>query len=68
VVVVGTVTQICVDETIRGAFELGVRAVLVSDGVSSFDPELHRATLRNVAMKFGRVMTSDGLLHELSGG
>jgi nicotinamidase-related amidase len=68
VVVVGTVTQICVDETVRGAFELGVRAVLVSDGVSSFDPELHRATLRNVAMKFGRVMTSDGLLHELSGG
>jgi isochorismate hydrolase len=27
----------------------------VSDGVSSFDPELHAATLRNVAMKFGRV-------------
>jgi nicotinamidase-related amidase len=56
-----------VDETVRGAFELGVRAVLVSDGVSSFDAELHRATLRNVAMKFGRVMTSaellDGLPH-----
>jgi nicotinamidase-related amidase len=68
VVVVGTVTQICVDETVRGAFELGVRAVLVSDGVSSFDPELHHATLRNVAMKFGRVMTSAELLDGLPRG
>jgi nicotinamidase-related amidase len=68
VVVVGTVTQICVDETVRGAFELGLRAVLVSDGVSSFDPELHHATIRNVSMKFGRVMTAPELLHELPPG
>lgn len=68
VVVVGTVTQICVDETVRGAFELGLRAALVSDGVSSFDPELHRATIRNVAMKFGRVMTAAQVLHELAPG
>lgn len=68
VVVVGTVTQICVDETVRGAFEIGLRAILVEDGVSSFDPELHRATLRNVAMKFGRVTTSAELLEELGDG
>jgi nicotinamidase-related amidase len=68
IVVVGTVTQICVDETVRGAFEVGLRAVLVSDGVSSFDPELHRATIRNVAMKFGRVMSSTELLDELPRG
>ena len=68
VVVVGSVTQICVDETVRGAFELGLRAVLVPDGVSSFDAELHHATIRNVAMKFGRVMTSAELLDELPRG
>lgn len=62
VVVTGTVTQICVDETVRGAFELGLRAVLVRDGVSSFDPDLHQATLRNVAMKFGRVMSAADVL------
>jgi nicotinamidase-related amidase len=66
VVVVGTVTQICVDETVRGAFEHGLRTVLVSDGVSSFDAELHRATLRNVAMKFGRVMSAAAVLDELA--
>jgi len=68
VVVVGTVTQICVDETVRGAFEKGLRAVLVSDAVSSFDPGLHDATIRNVAMKFGRVMAAAALLDELRRG
>jgi nicotinamidase-related amidase len=55
VVVTGTVTQICVEETVREGFHRELEMVLVSDGVSSFDPELHSATLRNVAMKFGRV-------------
>jgi nicotinamidase-related amidase len=55
VVVTGTVTQICVEETVREGFHRELEIVLVSDGVSSFDPELHAATLRNVAMKFGRV-------------
>ena len=39
VVVTGTVTQICVDETARGAFREGLKAVMVSDAVSSFDPD-----------------------------
>ena len=34
----GTVTQICVDETARGAFREGLKAIMVSDAVSSFDP------------------------------
>jgi nicotinamidase-related amidase len=55
VAVTGTVTQICVEETVREGFHRELGMVLVSDGVSSFDPELHAATLRNVAMKFGRV-------------
>jgi nicotinamidase-related amidase len=55
VVLTGTVTQICVEETVREGFHREFEMVLVSDGVSSFDPELHAATLRNVAMKFGRV-------------
>lgn len=66
VVVTGTVTQICVDETVRGAFEAGLKAVLISDGVSSYDPTLHAATLRNVALKFGRVITAQDLLRELT--
>jgi nicotinamidase-related amidase len=55
VVVAGTVTQICVEETVREGFHRELEMVLVKDGVSSFDSELHAATLRNIAMKFGRV-------------
>ena len=61
-VTVGTVTQICVEETVREGFHRGFEMVMVSDGVSSFDPELHAATLRNIGMKFGRVERSDLLL------
>jgi nicotinamidase-related amidase len=55
VVATGTVTQICVEETVREGFHRELEMVLVEDAVSSFDPDLHAATLRNVAMKFGRV-------------
>jgi ureidoacrylate peracid hydrolase len=53
--VTGTVTQICVEETVREGFHRDLEMVLVEDAVSSFDPDLHAATLRNIAMKFGRV-------------
>jgi nicotinamidase-related amidase len=65
VVITGTVTQICVDETARGAFREGLKTVMVSDAVSSFDPALHQATLANFAMKFGWVMTADEVLTAL---
>jgi nicotinamidase-related amidase len=61
VVTVGTVTQICVEETVREGFHRGFEMVMVRDGVSSFDPELHAATLRNIEMKFGRVEPSERL-------
>jgi nicotinamidase-related amidase len=58
VVVTGVVTQICVEDTVRQGMQRGFEMVLVSDGVASFDEELHRTTLRNVAMKFGVVVDS----------
>lgn len=54
-VVTGTVTQICVEETAREAFHHGFRTTMVSDGVSSYAPDLHAATLKNFALKFGWV-------------
>lgn len=54
-VVTGTVTQICVEETAREAFHHGFRTTIVSDAVSSYAPDLHAATLKNFAMKFGWV-------------
>ena len=65
VVAVGTVTQICVEETVREGFHRGLEMVMVRDAVSSFDPDLHTATLRNIEMKFGRVESAETVLAAL---
>ncbi|MBV9564082.1 MAG: cysteine hydrolase [Bradyrhizobium sp.] len=64
-VVVGTVTQICVEETARQAFHHGYQTTIVSDGVSSFAPDLHAATLKNFAMKYGWVADTATVLEGL---
>lgn len=61
-VITGTVTQICVEETAREAFHHGYRSTIVADAVSSFAPDLHAATLANFAMKFGWVADSGDVL------
>lgn len=60
--IVGTVTQICVEETVREGYKRGFEMVVAADGVSSFDPELHRSTLRNLAGKFAVVTDTAELL------
>jgi nicotinamidase-related amidase len=62
--VIGTVTQICVEETVREGFRRGYEVIVAEDAVSSFDDELHRATLRNLAHKFA-VVTDTAALHEV---
>src|SRR5688572_25937815 len=64
--ITGTVTQICVEETAREAFHHGFRTTLVEDGVSSFAPDLHAATLKNFGMKFGWVAKSERIISALS--
>jgi nicotinamidase-related amidase len=63
--VTGTVTQICVEETAREAFHYGYKTTLVSDAVSSYLPELHAATLKNFSLKFGWVSTTSEVLQAL---
>jgi len=64
-VVCGTVTQICVEETARESFHLGLKTAVLSDCVSSYDPGMHAATLKNFALKFGRVLDSGALAAEI---
>jgi nicotinamidase-related amidase len=62
IVITGTVTQICVEETAREAFHHGFRTTIAADAVSSFAPDLHAATLKNFAMKFGWVAESESII------
>jgi nicotinamidase-related amidase len=66
VVVVGTVTQICVADTVHGAFHRGFEAVAVDDATSSFDEAQHRAVLQNISLKYGWVMSTDEVLARLN--
>lgn len=65
--VIGTVTQICVEETVREGFRRGYEVVVAADAVSSFDDELQRATLRNLAQKFAVVSDTATLQEALTG-
>lgn len=58
----GTVTQICVEETGREAFHHGYPTTIAADAVSSYAPDLHAAALKNFAMKFGWVTDTDTAL------
>ncbi len=66
VLISGTVTQICVEDTARGAFHEGFQAAVVADAVSSYAPELHRASLQTLAMKYGRVVKAQDALAEMA--
>jgi nicotinamidase-related amidase len=65
VLITGTVTQICVEDTARGAFHEGFQAAVIADAVSSYAPDLHRASLQTLATKYCRVMTADEALREM---
>jgi nicotinamidase-related amidase len=65
VLVTGTVTQICVEETARESFHRGYRTTVVSDAVSSYLPDLAAATLKNFSLKFGWVSTAAEVMDAL---
>ncbi|MBA4384499.1 MAG: hypothetical protein C0410_07160 [Anaerolinea sp.] len=64
-IVVGTVTQICVADTVHDAFSLGYKVLVVSDLVTSFMPVMQDAFVKNFAMKFGWVEKSDEVIHSI---
>jgi nicotinamidase-related amidase len=65
VLVTGTVTQICVEETARESLKRGYATTIVSDAVSSYMPDLHAAVLKNFALKFGWVSTAAEVMRGL---
>jgi nicotinamidase-related amidase len=65
VLVTGTVTQICVEETARESSKRGYRTTIISDAVSSYMPDLHAAVLKNFALKFGWVSPAAAVIDEL---
>lgn len=63
VVPVGVSTNVCVESTLRDAFELGYYVCVPGDLCASWDQELHDATLKNVNARFGLVCDQQSLLN-----
>ncbi|MFC6669976.1 cysteine hydrolase family protein [Marinobacterium aestuariivivens] len=63
VIPVGVSTNVCVESTIRDAFELGYYVCVPGNLCASWDTELHNATLKNVNARFGLVCDQASLLN-----
>ena len=57
-VVCGVTTNICVESTVRDAFHLGYKVVLISDGTAEIDEDRYRASLKTMEYAFGKVITT----------
>jgi ureidoacrylate peracid hydrolase len=62
VVTTGVSTNVCVESSLREAFELDYYVCIPSDGVASWDMGLHEATLQTVNHRYGLVTTCDELI------
>lgn len=68
VVVTGTVTNVCVETTVREAAAAGYRVVLVADACAANRDQDHHATLHVVHRSFGDVRGTDEVLALIAAG
>jgi len=64
-IIVGCAAPFCIDDTVTGAFDRQYQNLIVSDAIGYFDKEFLANSLRRIAMKYGRVLTTKELLTEM---
>ena len=64
-IIVGCAAPFCIDDTVTGAFDRQYQNFVVSDAIGYFDKEFLQSSLRRIAMKYGRVLTTKELLAEM---
>jgi nicotinamidase-related amidase len=64
-IIVGCAAPFCIDDTVTGAFDRQYQNFVVSDAIGYFDKDFLASSLRRIAMKYGRVLTTKELLTEL---
>ncbi len=65
VIIVGTVTDVCCENTARSAFMRDLKVALIGDACGGFDEASHNAALTVVGRNFGRVLTTNELVNEI---
>ena len=66
--VAGIGTYICVESSVRDAFNKGYDVILLRDCVASREPGYHEATLGQIAESYGWVLTSGELVKKIDTG
>ena len=61
-IIVGTVTHICVGDTVHDAAQEHFKALVASDGVSSYSELQQKAALERFHTKYGVVQTSEEII------
>jgi nicotinamidase-related amidase len=64
-IIAGILTNICCETTARDAFMRDFRVFFLADATATSEPDLHLATLKNLAYAFAYVLTVDTLLSQL---
>lgn len=62
----GVTTSACVDLTARDAADRGFKSVIVEDATAELDEVSHEGTLRQFAVRWGRVWNTDETLQHIS--
>jgi 23S rRNA (adenine2503-C2)-methyltransferase len=65
-VIVGLATNLCVESTVRSAFDLGFKVFVALDATAAHTEELHLAALKNLAWGFASVRGTEQLLKEIT--
>ena len=65
--VTGTVTNVCVEHTVRDASTAGLRVILVADACAAMRDQDHNATLHVVYRSYGDVRSTDEVVGLVSG-
>jgi ureidoacrylate peracid hydrolase len=65
IIFTGIDTYVCVESSVRDAFNRGYDVILVKDCVASRNPKHHQTTLEQVDEAFGWVLTSDELIEKI---
>lgn len=63
VITTGVSTNVCVESTLRDAFETGYYVVIPSDATASWNMELHKSTLETVKHRFGYVANTAEIIN-----
>lgn len=68
IVFCGIDTYICVESSVRDAFNRGYDVILVADCVASRNPKHHQTTIDQVAEAFGLVVSAEELIRKIDNG